>query len=110
MKVLINCVSGTAWMRYGVIDLTPEEFEILKPAHGYTMNEDEISCPAVNAALIAIDMIMYEGEPSIDCYRDEPDIFQILEHFLYRKATLVTDINEIQNIKQFDAYLTCGWM
>lgn len=109
MKVLINYVSHDSWMNYGIIDLTPEEFEILKPAHGYIMNSDDTSCPAVQAALIAIDMIMYDGEPSVDCYRDEPDIFQVVEHFLYQKATLVTDLNEIQNIQLFDAYLACGW-
>lgn len=112
MKILINYQESTTILHFGMVELTPEQFENIKPANGKVMNNDVLT-QAEETALIIIDMLMYTGNNREEMYANidkDPDIEPVVREFFGIKATPVTDFENLVNLSQYDALLSCGWI
>lgn len=111
MKVLINYEEINSLLRFGVVELTPEQFEFIKLANGKVMNVDEEITDDEYNALVVVDMLMYRGDLKMEVYEDFPeDTKAILRQFFDLRSTDVTDFGELVNLGMYDALIACGWV
>lgn len=110
MKILINYQDQTTLLHFGVVELTPTQFEIIQHANGKFMNVDEDLTEEQDNALMVVDLLMYQGTVTDDTFTHYPEeTMQVLNLFKGMRATPVTDFGDLVNLAQYDALIACGW-
>lgn len=110
MKILINYENQNNLLYFGVVELTPEQFDIIQHANGKYMNVDEDMTLEQENALYVVDLLMYQGEVTDQTFMHyTDDTMQVLNQFKDMKATQVTEFGDLVNLAQYDALIACGW-
>lgn len=104
MKVLVIHEVIPEETNVAIVEMSDELYEQLKPAHGYTVNNEEVIKPESEVAVLAIDNAFCKNPEYYGCCESE------LGKSVFMKFSDINGTDESRDLSGVEAMIHCSFM